>query len=223
MKAKPYIFILLSILLGFVIGYLTNAQINRHKIEKMVQLGMEEGFTHHIINLLHPDEEQMKKLEPIIEKYARLNAEIARTFGMEFKNQMSAFYEEMEPYLTEEQKARWEHFEKMRKKGWQRHRHGIKNPKAFGPPPYAGRFNRKEFALLKSLPLDSFQRLQIDSIMRKYQTEVDSIKQLYLNIQAYKVALREAQMEKNNGIRKILDESNLPDSIKYNLPYYRFK
>ncbi len=103
MKIRAIITIVISLLVGFVLGFLTEGQIvkrNRHNWQKVSYTQM---FENRVIHKIGPSETQKEQILPIIRSYAVKMSELRSSTGqkfMELRNQMNS---ELQPLLTDEQ------------------------------------------------------------------------------------------------------------------------
>jgi len=209
MKAKPVLAIILSIIIGFVIGFMVNAQLVRKKVDNMVKLGMEDGFRHRVIYMIHPDEDQMKEINPIIDKYARINAELTRDFGGQLKNQLNAFYDELSPYLTPEQKERLKQIEHHRRQMMhEKLRNGKfkSKPDQHGPGMDLPRCDVRHNPFWKDMELDSATATQIQELYNHFYQQRDSLKNHFEETQDMKEEMMKIKMERNMAIMQLLND-----------------
>jgi len=147
-KIKSGISLLTTLLIGFVIGYLTSTQVKESRIRELRTFGSAEGFKFMMEHMLELDEKQKDAIKPVVDKYAKENFELMKNFRGEFSVLMKEFHKELTPYLTPEQIERLNEFGKrgreMRGKGEfprdgkRRHRSGPgDNP---GPGSAPGRY-----------------------------------------------------------------------------------
>ena len=84
MKAKPILLVLITLLIGFVIGMLTSAQIRLNRLKPVRLYFSEERFREGFFKTIQPDEKQKAEIEKILDKYAKLNSELLNTFRKVF-------------------------------------------------------------------------------------------------------------------------------------------
>ncbi len=108
MKTKPVIIIIASIIIGFLIGFVTNGFITKSRIEKFVRSGTHEGFKGKYYRVIDPDEEQRKAIDPILDKYGEMIHENVVNMQKSMKDLHDAMLMEIEPYLNEDQQSRLE-------------------------------------------------------------------------------------------------------------------
>ena len=147
-KIKSGICLLTTLLIGFVIGYLTSTQVKENRIRELRSFGSAEGFKFMMEHMLELDEIQKDAIKPVVDKYAKENFELMKNFRGEFSELMKEFHKELTPHLTPEQIERLNEFgergREMRGKGEfprdgkRRHRSGPgDNP---GPGSAPGRY-----------------------------------------------------------------------------------
>ncbi|MCH7658312.1 MAG: hypothetical protein IIB05_08350 [Bacteroidetes bacterium] len=126
-KIKSGILLLTTLMIGFVIGYLTSTQIRESRIRELRNFGSAEGFKFMMEHMLELDDEQKEVIRPIVDKYAKENFELMKSFRGEFILLINDFRNELKPHLTNEQIRRLKEFgergkELRRKKEFPRHK-----------------------------------------------------------------------------------------------------
>jgi len=112
------------LIIGFVIGFLTNAQLTRKKIQSFVKMGTATGFKNKIYHIMQPDAAQRKAIDPILEKYSvEIHVSVARSRS-EIRDIHIEMMKELKPYLTEEQISRMERTFKRFQGSWHGNPHG---------------------------------------------------------------------------------------------------
>ncbi len=111
-KIKSGIFLLTTLLIGFVIGYLTSTQVKESRIRELRSFGSAEGFKFMMEHMLELDEKQKDVIRPVVDEYAKKNFELMKNFRGEFSVLMKEFHKELTPYLTPEQIERLNEFGK---------------------------------------------------------------------------------------------------------------
>jgi hypothetical protein len=106
MKIKFVLIIIATLVIGFIIGFITNGQITKSKIRNFVKTGTHEGFKGRYYRILQPDDEQRKSINPILDKYGVIIHENVTTMQQQMKDTHEEMLNEIEPYLNEEQKER---------------------------------------------------------------------------------------------------------------------
>jgi len=161
MKAKPIIFVILTLLIGFVLGMLTSAHIRFNKLKPVRVYFSEERFREGFYKIIQPDEKQRVEIDKILEKHAKINSEMQDNFWKEAESNMKALRKEMDAKLTKEQLARLKEMDERREKmikEARKHRNdstdspGIRPGSRYGRPfpedrhihPRDGQFNQGE-------------------------------------------------------------------------------
>jgi hypothetical protein len=126
MKAKPLLLILATLIIGFVLGMLTSAQIRNHKLNPVRVFFSEERFREGFYRAIQPDGEQKVKIDIVLDKYARLNSELQGTYRKELDSVMKEFHREIDAYLTKDQIVRLREMDERRQQMIQHNRLGHK-------------------------------------------------------------------------------------------------
>ncbi len=122
MKAKPVLLILGTLIIGFILGMLTSAQIRYHRLNPVRVFFSEERFRDGFYRVIQPDEQQKVKIDQVLDKYARINSDLQSNFRKELDSNMKDFRKEMDTYLTKDQIARLREMDE-RMKQMTRHNH----------------------------------------------------------------------------------------------------
>jgi hypothetical protein len=127
MKAKPVLLILATLIIGFILGMLTSAQIRYHKLNPVRVFFSEERFREGFYRTIQPDEQQKARIDIVLDKYARINSELQSTFRKEFETSMKEFRKEIDSYLTKDQIERLKDMDERRQQMIQHNRSDHKN------------------------------------------------------------------------------------------------
>jgi hypothetical protein len=114
MKAKPIIVVSVTLIIGFILGMLTSAQIRYHKLKPVRVYFSEERFREGFYNTIQPDEQQKAKIDLVLDKYAKINSELQTNFRKELDVSMKDFRKELDSNLTKEQLARLKEMDERR-------------------------------------------------------------------------------------------------------------
>lgn len=106
MKAKPILLVICTLIIGFVLGMLTSAQIRLHKLSPVRVFFSEERFRDGFYKTIQPDAQQKAKIDLVLDKYARINSEMQDNFRKSLDINMKEFRKELDSNLTKEQLAR---------------------------------------------------------------------------------------------------------------------
>ena len=127
MKTKPVLLILATLIIGFVLGMLTSAQIRYHKLSPVRVFFSEERFREGFYRTIQPDEQQKAKIDVVLDKYARINSELQSNFHKEFDSNMKEFRKEIDTYLTRDQIGRLREMDEHRQEMIRKNRMAHKN------------------------------------------------------------------------------------------------
>ena len=114
MKAKPIIVVTVTLIIGFILGMLTSAQIRYHKLKPVRVFFSEERFREGFYSTIQPDEKQKAKIDLVLNKYAKINSELQTNFRKELDASMKDFRRELDSNLTKEQLARLKAMDEQR-------------------------------------------------------------------------------------------------------------
>jgi uncharacterized membrane-anchored protein YhcB (DUF1043 family) len=114
MKTKPVLLVLITLIIGFVLGMLTSAQIRLNKLKPVRLYFSEERFREGLYKTIEPDEKQKNEIEKILEKYAKINSDLQEDFRKSYDVSMKEFRKEIDSKLTKEQLDRIKEMEDKR-------------------------------------------------------------------------------------------------------------
>lgn len=131
MKTKAAIIIILTLVIGFVLGMLTSAQIRHSKMREMRTFFSGKDFAEKIIEVVQPDEKQKAELESIMKNFDKTTRDLQIQFRNDFDSVSIVFKKDMDTLLTKEQLERVrdleaknrEMMQKMRRSPPERSRH----------------------------------------------------------------------------------------------------
>jgi hypothetical protein len=125
MKAKPIIFVIVTLIIGFLLGMLTSAQIRYHRLKPVRVYFSEERFREGFYGAIQPDGQQKEKIDQVLDKYARINSDLQTNFRKELDASMKDFRKELDSYLTKEQLVRLKNMDERRqemiRQNWRNH------------------------------------------------------------------------------------------------------
>jgi hypothetical protein len=114
MKTRTIILGIITLIVGFILGMLTSAQIRLHRLRPVRMYFSEERFREGFYKTIQPDEAQKIKIDQILDKYAEMNSEIQGNFRKELDANMKAMRKELDSNLTKEQLARLKEMDERR-------------------------------------------------------------------------------------------------------------
>lgn len=106
MKTRTILLGIITLIIGFIIGMLTSAQLRIQRLKPVRMYFSEERFRDGFYKIIQPDDEQKAKIDLIIAKYAGINSDIQGNFRKELDANLKAMRKELETNLTREQLAR---------------------------------------------------------------------------------------------------------------------
>jgi hypothetical protein len=114
MKTRSILIIIVTLVIGFVLGVLTSAQIRFHKLKPVRVYFSEEKFRDGFYRAIQPDEKQKAEIDVILDKYAKMNNDLKNNFRKNFESNMRNFRKEVDSKLTREQIARLRELDERR-------------------------------------------------------------------------------------------------------------
>lgn len=141
MKARSIIIIVATLILGFILGMLTSAEIRHQKLKPISFFLSEERFRDGVFSVINPDEAQKEKLEKLIEEYSNRNRELQSDFRKNLDDFMTDLWKDMEPILTPEQVEKLLEMEKKRAEFYRQSR-GRHPDSTKGGPEYRNRMRQ---------------------------------------------------------------------------------
>ncbi|NSW93110.1 MAG: hypothetical protein HPY62_00200 [Bacteroidales bacterium] len=114
MKARPIILAVITLIIGFVLGMLTSAQLRYQKLKPVRLYFSEERFREGFYRIIQPDEAQKAKIDQVLDKYAKINGTLQNNFRKELEANMKEFRKELDSNLTKEQIARLKEIDERR-------------------------------------------------------------------------------------------------------------
>lgn len=103
MKAKPILVVIVTLVIGFVLGMLTSAQIRINKLKPVRLYFSEERFMEGFFSAIQPNEKQKAEIEQILDKYAATNRDLQDNLRKEMDSNMKELRKELDAKLTKEQ------------------------------------------------------------------------------------------------------------------------
>ncbi len=122
MKTKPVLLVIVTLIIGFVLGMLTSAQIRYHKLKPVKVYFSEERFRDGFYRAIQPDEKQKEKIDIVLDKYAKINSSLLTNFRKELDASMKEFRKEIDSNLTKEQLVRLKEMDERRQEMIRRNR-----------------------------------------------------------------------------------------------------
>ena len=124
MKTKSILIIIATLIIGFVIGFLTNGRLTKSRIQSFVKMGTSDGFKARLYHVIRPDDLQRAEIDPILEKYAGKIHESVVKSREDMSSIGDEMMEELEPFLNDDQIFRMKKAHERMGRGWQDGRPG---------------------------------------------------------------------------------------------------
>jgi len=106
MRTKAILTIVISLIVGFILGFLTEGQLVKRERSKWRKISYSQMFENRILNSIEPSESQKEQILPIIRGYSARMNELRSATSKKFQELRNEFNNELKPYLTEEQYKR---------------------------------------------------------------------------------------------------------------------
>ena len=103
MKTKPAIIVVATLIIGFVIRFLVNGQLTSQRYQRFVSQDHFDAFKYRMMEVIKPDAEQSRKIEPILEAYAQKAFQTLESSKEQMNELHKDLREDLEPYLDEQQ------------------------------------------------------------------------------------------------------------------------
>jgi hypothetical protein len=106
MRTKPILLVTITLIIGFLLGMLTSAQIRFNRLKPVRVYFSEQRFREGFYRAIQPDEKQKAKIDQILDKYAKINIDYQDEFRRNLDSTMKEFRKELDSNLTREQLTR---------------------------------------------------------------------------------------------------------------------
>jgi hypothetical protein len=127
MKAKPVLLIIVTLIIGFILGMLTSAQVRYHRLKPVQVFFSEDRFRDGFYKTINPEGQQKAKIDLILDKYARINSELHSNFRKQLEASMRDFRKELDSNLTKDQLERLKVMDERRQEMIRRNRKSHQN------------------------------------------------------------------------------------------------
>jgi hypothetical protein len=114
MKAKSILVIVLTLVIGFILGMLVSAEVRYNRLKPVRMFFSEEHFREGFYKAIQPDEQQKKNIDVILDKYAKMNSELQNNFRKDLDDNMKNFRKEIDSNLSKEQIERLRQMDERR-------------------------------------------------------------------------------------------------------------
>jgi hypothetical protein len=133
-ETKTYVIVVLTMVIGIIIGALISGAVVRHRIRRFISLGRPEHLTERIERLIEPTAAQRDTVHQILMEHARQFHEIHGRFENQLLALKDSLKKDLDPILTEEQKERLERAPRPPEHLRDRRPGGRKDRRPGGPP-----------------------------------------------------------------------------------------
>jgi hypothetical protein len=127
MKARSIIVVLVTLIIGFILGMLTSAQIRYHRLKPVRVFFSEERFRDGFYKTIEPNGQQKAKIDLVLDKYAKINSELQSNFRKELDANMKEFRKELDLNLTKDQLTRLKEMDERRQEMNRQNRKNFEN------------------------------------------------------------------------------------------------
>jgi predicted RNase H-like nuclease (RuvC/YqgF family) len=105
---KPIFLGIVILITGFILGIVVSNVFIDNKFGPQYNGGkfFKDQFKRRMIRTINPDENQLKEIEPIIDKYSERTSEITENHFKEFTAILDSLQKELAPILTDAQKEK---------------------------------------------------------------------------------------------------------------------
>ncbi len=92
--------------IGFAGGFFTHAQLTQHHLNQVAKEATIMGFEDRLFKVIGVEEEQRKRLEPIVKEYAQRMGKIHTDIHHDRKGTLDSLHHALQSELTEQQMER---------------------------------------------------------------------------------------------------------------------
>jgi hypothetical protein len=107
-ETKTYVIIVLTLVIGIIIGSLITGAVVRHRVRRFMSLGHPEHLADRIERIIEPTSTQRDTVHQILLQHAQQFHEIHGRFESQLQALKDSLKKDLDPLLTEEQKKRLE-------------------------------------------------------------------------------------------------------------------
>jgi hypothetical protein len=116
MKTKYILLLVLTLVVGFLIGSLTTGRVTRSKVDRIKSWNTREGFREHLFGIMQATESQKVQLSPMLDSFSDLHWELMKRNWESQKLLFDSMDSLIKPLIDEQQfQLLMEHKQKIRK------------------------------------------------------------------------------------------------------------
>jgi len=105
-KSKSIFIILLTLLIGLILGALVSALFIKYKVEKLLTYRTPEGLRVYLEEIIEPDNSQCDSVNVILDELYQNHSDITVRTKTEFWSSFDSTFTRLEPHLKTEQTLR---------------------------------------------------------------------------------------------------------------------
>ncbi len=108
METKTVLIILITLIIGMIIGALITGAFARHHIGRFMSMRKPERLGAHVERIIDPDESQREAVRAVLQRHSEQFLELHSQFEGKMLALRDSLKKDLDPILTEEQKKRLE-------------------------------------------------------------------------------------------------------------------
>jgi hypothetical protein len=147
MKTRLILAVIVTLIIGFILGMLTSAELRYHRLRPVRMYFTDDHFRDGFYKIIQPDKQQKVKIDKILDDFIRLNGDLQDKFRKELDNNFESMKKELDQNLTKDQITRLREMDEKRKemmKAFSR-RHRRDSTDHYNMRPFPGRTLPGEF------------------------------------------------------------------------------
>lgn len=106
MKTKAILTILISLLVGFILGFITEGQIVKRDRNKWRRISYSQMFENRILRKIDPTDSQKEQIMPVIKSYSQKMSDFRKITSQRLDSLRTEMNNELKQYITDEQYSR---------------------------------------------------------------------------------------------------------------------
>ncbi len=103
MKTRAFITIILSLIIGFLLGFVVSSQITRHRLKDVKSMSSPRSFKERVYEIIEAGPEQKEALNDFLDRYGESFDSLRKSMSGTFHEFTDQFHSDIQPYITEEQ------------------------------------------------------------------------------------------------------------------------
>lgn len=106
MKRKVFLTVGLSILMGFLLGFLVSGMLTRHRLDRMRRMQHPEYFREQLFKTLKPNEQQAERMDSLLIEHLSKARHSRLAARRDMRKQYESLYQSMDALLHEGQRKK---------------------------------------------------------------------------------------------------------------------